>query len=200
MIFGCWAFPVFNITLNVVLQTRYQTEFLGLWQMFLLNIKVHFLKSSVINIRPTSDLNSSFIRYSLYWFHKGNWFDKRCIFEVLLPYGFRESFLKNASPYSISHAHVSAMFLQTRLNQTASIFWEFQARSWSQPSVRIKHTFQNMKGQAQKAWKPLKKDIILHKKQMETKTKYGASVTTEALWKRQNWIWNQQATHVTLHI
>ena len=43
-----------------------------------------------------------------------------------------------------------------------------------------------MKGQAQKAWKPLKKDIILHKKQMETKTKYGASVTTEALWKRQN--------------
>ena len=68
MIFGCWAFPVFNITLNVVLQTRYQTEFLGLWEMFLLNIEVRFLKSSLINIRPTSDLNSSFIRYCLYWF------------------------------------------------------------------------------------------------------------------------------------
>ena len=80
MIFGCWAFPVFNITVNVVLQTRYHTEFLGLWKMFLLNIKVHFLKSSVIKIRPTSDLNSSFIRYCLYWFHKGNYFDKSAFF------------------------------------------------------------------------------------------------------------------------
>jgi len=43
-----------------------------------------------------------------------------------------------------------------------------------------------MKGQVQKAWKPLEKDFILHQQQMETKTKNGASVTTEALWKSQN--------------
>jgi hypothetical protein len=43
-----------------------------------------------------------------------------------------------------------------------------------------------MKGQLQKTWKPLEMEFMLHKQQMEIKTEIGASVTTEALLKRQN--------------
>jgi hypothetical protein len=46
-----------------------------------------------------------------------------------------------------SHAHVSAMFLQTKQNQPTNILGDAQARSLSQISVRIKNAFQNMKGQ-----------------------------------------------------
>jgi hypothetical protein len=70
--------------------------------------------------------------------HKGNYFDKCCIFEVLLPFAFRESFQRITSPYSISHAHISAMFLQNKGNHTIRILRDAQTRSLSQRSVRFK--------------------------------------------------------------
>jgi len=62
------------------------------------------------------------------------------------------------------------MFLQNTINQTAIILVDAQARYLSQRSVRIKNTFQNMKGQVQKTWKPLDRDFMFHKQQMEIKT------------------------------
>jgi len=78
------------------------------------------------------------------------------------------------------------MFLQNKLNQTASIFRDAQTRSLSQRSVRIKNSFQNMKAQLQKSWKPLEMEFMLHNQKMEIKTGNGTSLTTEALLKRQN--------------
>jgi len=38
----------------------------------------------------------------------------------------------------------------------------------------------------EKAWKFLEREFMLHKQQNEIKSENGWSVTTEALWKRQN--------------
>jgi hypothetical protein len=43
-----------------------------------------------------------------------------------------------------------------------------------------------MKGQAQRAWKPLEREFMLHKQQMVAKTENGECEKTEAQWKKQN--------------
>jgi hypothetical protein len=41
-------------------------------------------------------------------------------------------------------------------------------------------------GTSATAWKPLEREFMFHKQKMEIKRENGASVTTEAQWKRQN--------------
>jgi hypothetical protein len=77
------------------------------------------------------------------------------------------------------------MFLQNTIYQTANILGDAQARYVSQGSVRMKNTFQYMNGQVQKTWKPLEREIIFHKQQMEIKPENGAYQTIDAIWKRQ---------------
>jgi hypothetical protein len=38
----------------------------------------------------------------------------------------------------------------------------------------------------EKAWRPLEREFMLHKQQMEIKLENVWSLTTEALWKRKN--------------
>ena len=77
------------------------------------------------------------------------------------------------------------MFLQTTLNQPARILQDTQIRSLSQNSMRIKKHFK-YEGQEEKAWKHLEREFMLHKQQMGIKSENGWSLTTQALWKRQN--------------
>jgi hypothetical protein len=135
-----------------------------------------------INIRLKSDLNISLYCTVYINFHKLNYFDDICIFQVLLPYAFSESFLRNNSPYSASHAPVTDMFLQTTLNKTVSILGDAQVRSLSQRSMRIKNTFQNMKDKLNS----LEIKFMLHNQQMEIKSENLWFLTKKALWKRQN--------------
>jgi hypothetical protein len=43
-----------------------------------------------------------------------------------------------------------------------------------------------MRIKMEKAWKPLERECMLHKQQMEVKSENGRFVTIEGQWKRQN--------------